>query len=111
MRIDIVKKQENVLLGRQEIEFAVKEVNATPSRKELRQKLAALINADEKNMVVDVFATKYGTSEFGGVCRVYKNDKDLKRTELEYVVHRNFGRPQKPKAAEGQEEPKPAAKK
>ena|SRR3989344_5822112 len=99
MKMDVKTKHENALLGRQEVEFTVSEVKSTPSRKEIREKVAALLNADEKNLIVDVFGTSYGTSEIKGVARVYKNERDLKRTELEYIVHRNFGKPEKPKPA------------
>ncbi|HLC78988.1 MAG TPA: hypothetical protein VJG83_01025 [archaeon] len=109
MRIDITQKHENKLFGRQEAQFVVKEATTTPSRKELREKIAALIGADEKNLVVDVYNTSYGTTEVSGVCRVYKNESDLRKTELKPIIERNFGRPEKAKPAE--EAPAPVPKK
>ena len=112
MRIDITKKHENNLLGRQEVDFIVKESSTTPSRKELREKIAALLGANEKHLVVDVYDTTFGTSEVKGTARVYKDENNMKKSELEYVVSRNFGKPEKPKAAEAETAPAaPPAKK
>ena len=92
MRVNIVSKKENPLLGRQDIEFEVRESNVTPSRKELRAQIAAQANADEKNLVVDVLRQHYGTTEVEGNARIYKGEKDLKRTETNKVLIRNFGK-------------------
>ncbi len=100
MKVDITEKHENPLLGRQEAKFSVKEAGSTPSRKELRVKIAALLGADEKNLVVDVLGTRYGTTEVSGKARVYKSEKELKRLETKQVIERNFGRQGKPKAKE-----------
>ncbi len=100
MKVEITSKRENPLMIRQELEFKVKEVNATPSRKDVRQQVAALANADEELMVVDVFETSYGTTEFSGKARVYKNQETLRKTELKQMIGRNFGAGEKKKQEE-----------
>lgn len=97
MEVEIISKKENQLFNRQEIEFMAKGAGSTPSRKELRQKIAALVNADEKTMVVDVLDTSYGSADIKGVARIYKDRKDLDGLELSYVIARNF--PEEKKAA------------
>lgn len=92
MKISIVSKKENPLLSRLDVEFEAKEVTATPSRRELRQQLAALTSADEKLLIVDVLGQEYGTQEVKGTARVYKTEKDLKRTETKKLIARNFGK-------------------
>src|SRR3989344_7123158 len=92
MKIDITQKKDNPSLERKEIAFIVREAKATPSRKELREKIAAQVNVDEKKMVVDVLATSYGSTEITGLVRVYNDQKTLKRTELPYIITRNFGK-------------------
>ncbi len=92
MRISIISKEENPLLARQDIGFEAKDVSKTPSRKEIRGQLAALVNADEKSLVVDILEQNYGSSEVHGKARVYKNEKDMKRTEVAKVIIRNFGK-------------------
>lgn len=105
MRIDITSKKENKMLARQEIEFTAKEVTSTPSRAEIRKKLAATLNADEKCLIIDVLGTAYGSREISGTARVYSNAADLKKTELPFIITRNFG-----KEEEKKEEPKAEAK-
>lgn len=110
MRIDIVSKKDNKILGRQEVEFTVKEVTSTPSRAEIRKKIAATLNADEKCLIVDVMETAYGSREISGTARVYSNAVDLKKTELPFIITRNFGKEEEkketPKAEEKKEESK-----
>jgi small subunit ribosomal protein S24e len=90
MDVEIISRKENKILNRQEVGFLVKGAGATPSRKELREKIAALLNADEKTIIVDVLKTSYGSTELKGIARIYKNKKDLERLELSYVIARNF---------------------
>ena len=104
MKVNIISKKENPLLARQEIEFEVKDSKVTPSRKEIRQQIAAHINTDEKHLVVDVLVQSYGSTEIKGVARVYKDEKDIKRTETKKVIIRNFG-----KEAVAKKKPAPAA--
>ncbi|HLC92833.1 MAG TPA: 30S ribosomal protein S24e [archaeon] len=110
MKVDITDKRENSILQRQEITFTVKEAGTTPSRKELREKIAALLGADEKSLVVDVLKTGYGTTQVSGKARVYKSEKELRRLETKPMVERNLGRPEKKKAEEEMPAAKPAKK-
>ncbi len=112
MKVEITSKHDNHILNRKEINFTVKDAQATPSRKELREKIAALAGADEKTLVIDVLKTSYGTTQVLGVARVYKTEKDLRATELRQIVERNLGRPEKAKPLEtAAPEPKPEKKK
>jgi len=92
MRIQIENRNENPILNREEINFTVKEVESTPSRQEIRKQVAAQANVDEKLLVVDVLGTSYGTPELKGVARIYKNETEMKKTELKYIIARNFGK-------------------
>ena len=100
MKVEITSKRQNEVLNRQEIGFTVKEAGKTPSRKELREKIAALVGADEKKLVVDRLVTSYGSTGVSGTVRVYKDEKDLRELEIKPIVERNFGKPEKPKPAE-----------
>ncbi|MAG17989.1 MAG: hypothetical protein CL944_00775 [Candidatus Diapherotrites archaeon] len=95
MIIQIESKNENPVLNREEVSFIVKETEATPSRQEIRKQVAAQANADEKLLVVDVLDTSYGTSELKGVARIYKNEAEMKKTELKHILVRNFGKDEK----------------
>lgn len=103
MKLEIQGKKENPLIGRQEISFSVTETKATPSRKELREAIAAQTNSKEKNIIVDVLDTRFGTTDFKGEARVYENEEQLKKIELKPIVVRNFGKEEK-KATNGSPE-------
>ena len=78
MDIDICSKNENKLLGRTEVEFKVKGSKATPSRKDLRGKLAALLNSKEQQVVVDSVKQEFGSGEIAGTARIYNEEEKLK---------------------------------
>ncbi|MEM4256831.1 MAG: 30S ribosomal protein S24e [Candidatus Diapherotrites archaeon] len=90
MEIEITARKENFLLNREEIEFTVKNTGATSSRKQIREKLSAIVNADPKLLVVDILKTTFGSNEIKGLAKIYKNEKDLKKIELSYLIKRNF---------------------
>ncbi|MCH7902447.1 hypothetical protein IIC68_01715, partial [archaeon] len=91
-------------IGRQEISFSVTETKATPSRKELREAIAAQTNSKEKNIIVDVLDTRFGTTDFKVEARVYENEEQLKKIELKPIVVRNFGKEEKKAATDGSPE-------
>ena len=95
MRIDIGTRKDNKMLGRQEVGFTIKEVTSTPSRAEIRKKIAASLNADEKRLIVDTLETQFGSREISGTARVYSSAEDLKKTELPFLITRNFGKEEK----------------
>jgi len=107
VKLEIQEKKDNPLIGRQEISFSVTETKATPSRKELREAIAAQTNSKEKNIIVDVLDTRFGTTDFKGEARVYENEEQLKKIELKPIVVRNFGKEEK-KATNGSPEGKEA---
>ena len=92
MIVNIDEKNENPVLNRTEIKFSVKEAQKTPSRKEIKQKIIALINSDEKLTVIDVLETRYGTSDLKGIAKIYKDEKQMKKIEEKYILTRNFGK-------------------
>jgi len=107
LKVNIENKKENLLFGRTDINFSVKEAQATPPREAIRKQIAALTNSKEEMVVVGVLDTSYGTTDLKGQARVYKNKKSMEKTELKYVVTRNFG---KEKPVEAKKEDAPAEK-
>ena len=91
MEIEIVSREKNPLLKREEAVFKVGGVDTTPSRKELRAKLAALLNAKEEAVVVRNLTQRFGSDEVSGKAVVYQSAEDMKKTELKYLVNRNLG--------------------
>ena len=105
MIVNIEEKNENPVLNRTEIKFSAKEAQKTPSRKEIKQKIIALINSDEKLTVIDVLETRYGTSDLKGTAKIYKDEKQMKKLEEKYILARNFGKKEKAKTEKKEEAP------
>ena len=92
MQLEITSKSENKLLNRVEAEFTVKECKVTPARKDLRGKVAALIDSKEPLVIIDRLEQSFGSQEVKGTARAYKDEEILKKTEAEYLIARNEGR-------------------
>ena len=70
-------------------------------------KVCAILNLDEKKVVLDSVKTRFGERKMLGIARVYDDEETLKKTERPYLMER--GKP-KPKEGAETEAPKEAAK-
>jgi len=111
MELELSGKNENKALHRTELVFLMKEAKVTPSRKELRPKLAAMANAKENLTVITSVGHSFGKREAVIRANVYESEDFLKKAEPKHLVARDLGKKkekaEKGKPAEGQEE-KPA---
>jgi small subunit ribosomal protein S24e len=89
MDIRILKDKNNSLLNRRELDFIVKYEGSTPSRSDIRNKLAAMLNAPLELLVIQRIKTEYGLQEGKGYAKLYENADRMKEVELEYVLKRN----------------------
>jgi small subunit ribosomal protein S24e len=103
--LKITADTRNELLKRRELAFSLGYTGSTPSRSEVMGKVCAVLNLDEKTVVLDSVRTRFGERRMEGLARVYDNEETLKRTERPYLSARG-----KPKAKEGEEAPKEPAK-
>ena len=108
MEIKIVKDLDNKLLNRNELDFTVEYEGPTPSRADVRKKLAALLNKDVDLVLVHKMESEYGHQLVKGNAKVYQSADRMKQIENEYVLKRNT-MPEEPvaeapEAAEGAEE-------
>ena len=113
MKVNIVSKQKNPLLHREEIEFEINKAKTTPSRKELREQIAAMCNADSELVIVDDIKHSFGTDYVSGKSRIYESKEDLSKIELTYKVKRHSEKKKeaKEKAAKAGTEEKAEEKK
>jgi len=95
MKIEILKENENKLLHRNEIEYLIKDISVTPSRKELIKKIAALKGTKEENIVIENIIQEFGKKEARAIVRIYENEDFLKRIELEHIIKRHKKEEQK----------------
>ena len=103
--LKITGDRRNELLKRRELSFTLGYTGSTPSRSEVMGKVCAVLNLDEKKVVLDSVKTRFGERRMEGLARVYDDEETLKRTEQPYLSARG-----KPKAKEGEEAPREPAK-
>ena len=109
--LKITGDKRNELLKRRELSFSLGYTGSTPSRSEVMGKVCAILNLDEKKVVLDSVKTRFGERRMLGSARVYDDEGMLRKTERGYLMERG-----KPRAKEGAEAeaaaaaPKPAAK-
>jgi small subunit ribosomal protein S24e len=89
MDIKILKDKKNELLNRRELDFTVKYEGPTPSRNDVRNKLAAMLNAPVELLVIQRIKTEYGMQEGKGYAKLYEDANRMKAVELEHVLKRN----------------------
>jgi small subunit ribosomal protein S24e len=107
MKVNIVKREKNPLLKREELEFTVEESKGVPSRKNIVEKIAAQTNAKAGAVVIKKVETVFGSKAFQGKANVYEAPEDLKRVEPDFLMTRTEGK----KKEEEKEEAKPAEEK
>jgi small subunit ribosomal protein S24e len=106
--LKITGDRRNELLKRRELSFTLGYTGSTPSRSEVMGKVCAILNLDEKRVVLDSVKTRFGERTMEGTARVYDEEQLLKKTEQPYLMER--GKPKAGKEGAGPEATKPAPK-
>ncbi|MDD1730432.1 MAG: 30S ribosomal protein S24e [Methanospirillum sp.] len=88
MEISITSNKQNELLSRREVEFTLTYNGATPSRKLVQAKLAAMVNAGKDQVVLDTMKSRFGMCLLTGSARVYQSKDDLVKLERAYLMTR-----------------------
>ena len=83
MELKIISKKEEPLLSRTKVEAEVVFEKATPSREEIKSKLATDLGKDGKLIVVKGIYTIRGLKKAKNISYVYENEDYLKRIEVE----------------------------
>ncbi len=90
MNIKILSQKRNHLLKRREITFeSVHEKGGTPSRFEVREQLAAILNANIDCVYIKKIETKTGSTVTVGEANVYDSVEQAKYAEPDYIISRN----------------------
>ena len=95
MDLEITSKDKNPFLKRQELTFQIKDTIITPTRKEVRQKIASITNAKDEILIVHKINHKFGSHIFSGIARIYDSKEDLGKIEKQFMIDRNFGKSKK----------------
>ena len=85
--IEIIQKTENKTLNRQEIELKILSTK-TPSRKDLLKKISEKLKAKEDLIIIEKIKTNYGIPTVTIKIRLYKDGKNMKNLEKDYLIKR-----------------------
>ncbi len=109
MELQIIKDKKNPLLKRREVSLKI--VNkGTPSRIEVKNKLAAMANSKPELIVIEQLNTAFGKQEIMGTASIYESEERLKQLAHQHLVARGAPKPTEEKAAEAPAAPAAEAK-
>lgn len=98
MDIEIKEQKQNPLLSRTEVRFvAHHQGEQTPTRDQIREKVAGLVNSKKGLVVVDHMNSVFGKGQTHGYARAYDNPEVLGKTEPAHLLKRNKLEDLKPK--------------
>ncbi|GAB3020206.1 30S ribosomal protein S24e [Natronobiforma cellulositropha] len=89
MDVDIISEQENPMLHRTDVTFELTHDEATPSRLQVRDSLAAKLNKNADEVVVRKLDTKFGMRKTVGYAKVYESSAHATDVEQEHMLERN----------------------
>lgn len=88
MEINIITDKVNAALKRRDVSISVKS-ESTPSRVEVKNKLAAMLDSKPELIVVDKLNTVFGRQETVGTVGIYEDEEHLKNVALGHLVGRD----------------------
>ncbi|OYT45359.1 hypothetical protein B6U90_03530 [Thermoplasmatales archaeon ex4484_6] len=101
MEIEIIEKNDNLLLERTEVRLIAKHPNEpTPRRKELKEALTEALESKKGIIVIDTMEPEFGRNETKVFVKVYGSIDTARKIESEYILKRN-GLFEEKKKAEG----------
>jgi len=90
MEIRIIETKENPLLGRKEIYFEViHEGEPTPSRKDVKGKLVAMLDLNPETTVIQYIRSYFGSKVSKGYAKAYESKERMSYIEPEYILKRD----------------------
>lgn len=89
MDLEIIDEEENPMLHRTDVRFELTHDDATPSRLSVRDSLAAKLNKDAAEVVIQKLDTKYGMRKTVGYAKVYDSAESARQVEQEHILERN----------------------
>jgi len=99
MDLKITGRKRNEILKRDEVIAEVKE-KTIPSKKQIREKLSALLDAPQETIAIIKVESKFGSPAAKIFARAYDSLEELKKREVKYIRERNFGKEKKAESVE-----------
>jgi small subunit ribosomal protein S24e len=104
MDIKVLEEKKNPLLQRREVKFSVSHNLGTPSREEIKGKIAAYLNSKPELVIIDNMRSEFGKRETKGYAKIYETAERLKSVETEHIVQRNEKKKEAKKEGEAPKE-------
>ena len=93
LKIVITNEMDNPLLSRKQVEFKLlHQKMATPSRMDVKKKLAAQFNVDLERVIIQKLTSKFGQSYTFGFAKIYDSVESAQQIEEKYILKRNQGK-------------------
>lgn len=92
MQIEITSEKNHPLFNRVEIAFVATDVKATPSRKDIVEKIASKKGVDAGCVVIEKLSPAFGSASAKGVCRIYPTAADAEKMESKHLITRTTGK-------------------
>ncbi|MDR9445660.1 MAG: 30S ribosomal protein S24e [Haloquadratum sp.] len=89
MELEIISEDANPLLHRTDVRFSVTHEAETPSRLSVRDSLAAQLNKDAGEVVIQSLKTRFGMRETIGYAKVYDSPDHAADIEAAHILERN----------------------
>ncbi len=102
MELQIIKDKKNPLLKRREVSIKINN-KGTPSRIDVKNKLAAMANSKPELIVIEHLDTAFGKMELTGTVSIYESEERLKQLAHQHLMARGVPVPKEKEA------PAPAA--
>lgn len=89
--IEILEEKKNLLIERMELKFRIEYFGkGTPNRLEIKKKISALQNSNDKLTIIKNIQTHFGNTSAIGKAYIYENAKDLQFYEPFHIQVRNM---------------------
>jgi small subunit ribosomal protein S24e len=90
MEVEIIKRQDNALLERTEVDFRVRHPGeTTPTREAIKEALKEALKVNKETLVIDRMNGEFGKGETKGYAKIYKSLDRAKEIETEHVLVKN----------------------
>ncbi|MBN2111371.1 MAG: 30S ribosomal protein S24e [Methanosarcinaceae archaeon] len=89
MDIRIIKEKNNAILNRRELNLDIGFKGATPSRDQVKGKIAAMLNVPLELVIIQKMEKEFGKQAVSAYVKVYENADRMKQIEADYVLKRN----------------------
>jgi len=97
MELQIIKDKKNPLLKRREVSIKINN-KGTPSRIDVKNKLAAIANSKPELIVIEQLKTAFGKTELTGKVSIYETEERLKQLAHKHLLERGIPVPKEGEA-------------